>query len=95
MKERNEFPLPLERALRDARINRIVEGTTDIMHLFLTREALDGHMKNAKPLFSRSTNGEKAQALLKGHYKIHVCTQRANICKTCDTCQKNIIKLGC
>ena len=59
LKERNEFPLPLERALRDASINRIVEGTTDIMHLFLTREALDGHMKNAKPLFSRSTNGEK------------------------------------
>ena len=65
LQERNEFPLPLERALRDARINRIVEGTTDIMHLFLTREALDGHMKNAKPLFSRSTTGEKVQTLLK------------------------------
>ena len=65
LKERNEFPLPMERALRDARINRIVEGTTDIMHLFLTREALDGHMKNAKPLFSRSTTGEKVQTLFK------------------------------
>ena len=77
LKERNEYPLPLERALRDARINRIVEGTTDIMHLFLTREALDGHMKNAKPLFSRSTNGEKFQALLKCavFYPVWVCKQ--------------------
>lgn len=77
LKERNEFPVPMERGLRDARINRIVEGTTDIMHLFLTREALDGHMTNAKPLFSRSTQGEKIKALLKcaGFYPFWVLKQ--------------------
>ena len=51
--------------MRDARINRIVEGTTDVMHLFLAREALDGHMQNAKPLFSRSSTGEKIKTLFK------------------------------
>jgi hypothetical protein len=64
--ERGDAPIPLERAFRDARINRIVEGTTDVMHLFLAREALDKHLKMAMPLFkSSSTVGEKIKCVLK------------------------------
>ena len=65
LKERGENPFPLERALRDSRINRIVEGTTDVMHLFLAREALDWHLKNAGVLFGKASMGEKIKTVLK------------------------------
>ena len=65
LQHRGESPVPFERALRDSRINRIVEGTTDVMHLFLARESLDGHMKHAKPLFSRSSTSTKIKTLVR------------------------------
>jgi hypothetical protein len=64
LRARGEAAYPVERIMRESRINLIIEGTSEIMRLFIAREALDQHLRLVGGALDPHASGKAKAATL-------------------------------
>jgi len=64
---RGDRPTSVEMAIRDMRVGRIFEGSSQVMHLIMAREALDTHFKLVMPILQPKPGQKtsKGQSVMK------------------------------
>jgi len=69
LRNRDEEPVVCERNMRDSRVSRILEGTSEIMQLIIAREATDMHMSKVMPIMNPKTPiGQKISMAFKAAF---------------------------
>jgi len=72
LRRRGEVGYPAERMVRDLRINRIIEGTSEVMQLFIAREAMDTHLRFIMPLLNGRLSWRERMGIVGGMIRFYV-----------------------